>query len=295
MLAGVAVREPILGAMVSFGAYLTMVSYSQLDDRPRSSVIGAGIVALSLSAMAGANSAHRPIMIILGGTAFAVLQGLFEVIGGPLRMAAAMSVLSFLIAGPLVTRSVTPAQYSMLFALGAIGQGAVTALTGSVGGRDLRDYIHEIFGKLATARVFAAKMWIVAFITTLTAVFWPEPNAVWLASSALRVAKPDVAVLHRRTADRVLGTLGGGTVAAIAFTPALPPWFVVALVAVTIFAMQLLTASRYGWWTLCLTIVALSFVGIHGPQGWDVAGIRFGLTIAGAAVTLCVLHVGKNA
>jgi hypothetical protein len=295
MLVGFVVDKPILGSIDSFAAYLTMASFSRLPDRPRSSVISGGIAVLSLSGLAGASSAHRPVMIIIGGTVFAALQGVLEVIGGPLRMAAAMSALSFLLAGQILTRHITPAQYFALFVLGAIVQGAVTTLTAPVVGKGLRDNLREVRAKLAPARVFTAKMSVIGFVTTLGAAFVPASNAVWLATSALRVANPDVAVLRRRTRNRVVGTFAGGAIAAIALSPALPPWFVVVLVGVAVFAMQLITASRYIWWTLCLTVVALSFIGMHGLRGWEIAGIRFGLTILGAATTLCVLHIGKNA
>ncbi|MEU6221520.1 FUSC family protein [Streptomyces sp. NPDC047022] len=127
-----------------------------------------------------------------------------------------------------------------------------------------------------------------------TAWVLPVPHAVWLATSALRVAKPDTAARHGRARDRVVGTIGGGTIAALLLTPPLTVAERATVVAVTICAMQLAGAAHYGWWTLCLTVVALSFDMQHGANDWRLAGVRMGLTVAGAALALVVCGLGDR-
>ncbi|GAA3817800.1 hypothetical protein GCM10022206_65200 [Streptomyces chiangmaiensis] len=60
------------------------------------------------------------------------------------------------------------------------------------------------------------------------------------------------------------------------------------MIALTVCAMQLAGAAHYGWWSLCLTVVALFFGMEHDADDWRLAGVRLGLTVAGAALALIV-------
>ncbi|WP_170116923.1 FUSC family protein [Streptomyces albireticuli] len=93
-----------------------------------------------------------------------------------------------------------------------------------------------------------------------TAWFLPFSHAVWLATSALRVAKPGMRSMRGRVRERVWGTAAGGGLAALLLSPAMTLGVRAAVIAAVVCVMQLVGAARYGWrfgaWSLCF------------PGGW---------------------------
>ncbi|MFD7609331.1 FUSC family protein [Streptomyces sp. NPDC059828] len=275
------------GAACSFGAYLLLAAFCALRERPRGSVMLWGCAYLSVAAAAGAAAADEPLGLVAGATVLAGLQGMFETGGGPLRMIAAMAALSFLLAGVNLAQGVPWWEYAAAFAMGTLWQTAVIAATGTPTGPAPRRAV-----RLRREGVpYAGLLAVIGAVGTATAWFIPSPHAVWLTTSALRVAKPEPSAFHARVRARVLGTLGGGVLAAVLLTPALPDLLLVASAAVAVFAMQLVGPARYGWWTLCLTMVALFFGMQHGTGDWELAATRIGLTLCGAALAVLAYAV----
>ncbi|MEU6082260.1 FUSC family protein [Streptomyces sp. NPDC047108] len=281
------------GLACSFGAYLTLAAFSSLTSRPPVADLLAGGVLLSLAAAAGAASAGIAAAVVAGAALAAALQGVSEVAGGPLRMAAAMAVLAFLLAGVDLAQGVSWWAYAAQFAAGTLWQALVITATGrTVTGPGPAASLRRTRGRLRDATPFAATLACTGALATGTAWLIPLSHAVWLASSALRVAKPSREAVHTRAKDRVLGTLGGGVIAALLLTPRVPVLLLALVVAVTLCAMQLVTAARYGWWTLCLTVVALVFGMEHGMGDWELAAERIALTVGGVALALVMLAAG---
>ncbi|MFG2195206.1 FUSC family protein [Streptomyces sp. NPDC048639] len=277
------------GLACSFGAYLTLAAFSSLASRPPVTDLLAGGALLSLAGAAGAAAAHAPAAVVAGAALIAALQGLLDVAGGPLRMAAAMSALAFLLAGVNLAQGAPWWAYAGQFAAGTLWQALVIASTGrTVTGPGPVTSLRRTRERLRDGAPFAATLASIGALATGTAWLIPLSHAVWLASSALRVAKPAPEASHSRAKARVLGTLGGGTIAALLLTPRIPALLLALLAAVTIWVMQLVTAARYGWWTLCLTIVALLFGMEHGAGDWELAAERVALTLGGVAIALAV-------
>ncbi|MEU6221521.1 hypothetical protein ABZ845_29075 [Streptomyces sp. NPDC047022] len=133
VLAGVGRLD--LGAAGSFGAYLMVAAFSSLSSRPHVPVLFAGAVELGVWSAAGALAAPNPWALAAGTAVVASVQGLWEVAGGPLRMASAMSALAFLLASINLSPGTRWWEYAVGFATGALWQAAVIALTGRGPGR----------------------------------------------------------------------------------------------------------------------------------------------------------------
>ncbi|MEV6318384.1 FUSC family protein [Streptomyces sp. NPDC051776] len=283
------------GLACSFGAYLTLAAFSSLTSRPPLTDLLSGGVLLSLAAAAGAAAADEAAAVVAGAALVATLQGLLDVAGGPLRMAAAMSALAFLLAGVNLAQGVPWWVYAGQFAAGTLWQALVVTATGRrFTGPGPLTSLRRTCQRLRSGAPFAATLAFTGALATGTAWQIPLSHAVWLASSALRVAKPAAQATHARAKARVLGTLGGGAVAALLLTPRVPALLLALLVAVTIWFIQLVTAARYGWWTFCLTIVALLFGMQHGEGDWALAATRIALTLGGVALALAVLAAGRR-
>ncbi|MFJ3234104.1 FUSC family protein [Streptomyces sp. NPDC086787] len=276
------------GAAGSFGAYLMVASFSSLSGRPRAALLGAAAVGLALASVSGALAVQVLPALVAGTAVVAALQGLWEVAGGPLRMAAAMSALAFLLAGVNLGAGLRWWEYAAGFAAGALWQGAVIAVTAPTPDPAVPWALTRDGGP------YAATLAVTGVLGVATAWFLPVSHAVWLATTALRVAKPDTATRHGRARARVLGTIAGGALAALLLTPPLTPAARAAVIAVMLFAMQLAGAAHYGWWTLCLTVVALSFGMEYGAGDWRLAGVRMGLTVAGAVLALVVCAIADR-
>ncbi|MEU8585770.1 FUSC family protein [Streptomyces sp. NPDC048664] len=280
--------RPAVGAAGSFGAYLMVAAFSSLSGRPRGTVLLVGALGLGLWAAAGALAAALPSALVAGTAVVAALQGLWEVAGGPLRMAASMAALSFLLAEINLAPGVRWWQYAAGFAGGALWQAGVIAVTGPASGPTPARCVADLRARAREGAPYATTVVATGVLGVATAWFLPIPHAVWLATSALRVTKPDTVTRHGRARDRVVGTIGGGMIAALLLTPPLTVPQRATIVAVTLCAMHLAGAAHYGWWTLCLTVVALSFDMRHGAGDWQLAAVRMGLTVAGAALALAV-------
>lgn len=277
-----------LGLASSFGAYLMVASFSALDSRPHGTLLVAAAVELGAASAAGALAVPVLAALAAGTAVVAMVQGLWEVAGGPLRMAASMSALAYLLAGINLAPGTRWWEYAAGLAVGALWQGLFIAATAPVSGPTLTACLSGVRSRTRDGARYAATLAVTGVLGVATASFLPVSHAVWLATTALRVAKPDTAARHGRVKARVLGTIGGGTLAALLLTPPLTQAERAVLVAVTICAMQLAGAAHYGWWTLCLTVVALSFGMEHGSGDWRLAGERMVLTLAGAALALTV-------
>lgn len=202
-----------------------------------------------------------------------------------------MSALAFLLAGINLAAAIQWWEYAAGFAAGALWQGVVIAGTAPASGPSLRACLTDLRVRWREGARYASTLAATGVLGVATAWILPVPHAVWLATSALRVAKPDTATLRRRALSRVVGTIGGGMTAALLLTPPLTLAERAVVIALTVCAMQLAGAAHYGWWTLCLTIVALFFTKEHGTDDWRLAGVRMSLTVAGAALALAVCRL----
>ncbi|MFB7500819.1 FUSC family protein [Streptomyces sp. NPDC056161] len=283
-----------LGVAGSFGAYLMVASFSPLDSRPRATVLVAAATGLSVGSAAGAAAVPVLPALVAGTAVVAAVQGVWEVAGGPLRMPAAMSALAFLLAGVNLAVGMPWWQYAAGFAAGALWQGAVIALTAPASGPALGESPARVRARSRDGAVYAGTLAVTGVVGVATAWTLAVSHAVWLATSALRVAKPDAPTRHGRARARVVGTLGGGTLTALLLTPPLTLLERALVIALTVCAMQLAGAAHYGWWTLCLTVVALFFGMEHGAEDWRLAGVRMGLTVAGGALALVVCAVAER-
>lgn len=286
LAAGLAFRHQDVGLAGAFGAYLVLASFSSLDTRPAGPVVLFAVVCLGTAATAGAAAAPVPAALTAGTAVVAAAQALGEIAGGPLRMTAAMSALAFLLAGANLAADTSWWLYAASFVLGTWWQSMVLLVSGPPSGPALGECLTALRRRARGATRYAATLVALGTAGAATASALPLGHAQWLTTTALRVAKPDTALLVGRARARIAGTLGGGGAAALLLMPRLPSVVLVTVVAVVVFAMQLVGGARYGWWSLCLTVVALVFTMEHGTADRRLTVERMVLTVAGAALAL---------
>ncbi len=96
--------------------------------------------------------------------------------------------------------------------------------------------------------------WCMALATTLTVALHQKSHSYWLPLTVAVVVRPEYASVFVRTVNRVIGSLGGAVLAAIALL-ALPSGGVVAVAATLSIGWAVLSAPR---------LYALSVIGITG-------------------------------
>jgi uncharacterized membrane protein YccC len=111
-------------------------------------------------------------------------------------------------------------------------------------------------------------------------------HGAWIATTVLRVLRPDASATLVRSGRRIGGTAAGALVAAVLLGTARHELTVVIVLVICVSAMQLVGPGRYGIYTFFLTLVALELGSVAQAASWHVAVIRVGLTLAGAAVAV---------
>lgn len=108
----------------------------------------------------------------------------------------------------------------------------------------------------------------------------------WLPAAGLRVMKPERSVTLARLQARGAGAAVGGVLLGCYTIPVLHA----GLVGVLLFLMLIIGAKRYGYWTFCLTAIALTFNLVPGVNSVYLAVDRVLLTIIALAIVTLTLR-----
>jgi uncharacterized membrane protein YccC len=107
-----------------------------------------------------------------------------------------------------------------------------------------------------------------------------------MATTVLRVLRPDASVTLARSGRRIAGTSGGALLAALLLGSERRALTAVIVLAVCLSAMQLVGPKRYGVYTFFLTLLALDLTSVGQAASWHLALTRVLLTLAGAALAV---------
>jgi uncharacterized membrane protein YccC len=127
--------------------------------------------------------------------------------------------------------------------------------------------------------------WCMALATTLTLVLHQSSHSYWLPLTVAVVVRPEYASVFVRTVNRVIGTIGGGVLAAMALL-VLPSGGVVAVAATLSLGWAVLSAPKlYGLSVIGITGSALLSASI-GSDDPVYPALRLLDTLAGCAIAV---------
>ncbi|HEX4082279.1 MAG TPA: FUSC family protein, partial [Acidimicrobiales bacterium] len=111
-------------------------------------------------------------------------------------------------------------------------------------------------------------------------------HGAWMATTVLRVMRPEASATVARSGRRIVGTSAGALVAAVLLGTERHELTAVIVLVVCLSAMQLVGPVRYGIYTFFLTLIALELGSVGQAASWHLALVRVALTLVGAALAV---------
>ena len=291
LAAGIASGHGAAGTSAALGAYLWTVGHL-MNPRP----IGVRVAAVTslVFGVAGATGAlagrHLWLLVVLV-VVWATFQAVADTAGTILRAPVAMAALCFLLSAMYGGTGAGGALWRGLLVLGGASWIALTELvrhppwrSPEPGSPDLG--LAELREAWPRARRFAVLLALPTAFSAAVAGVFEISHGAWMATTVLRVLRPEASATVARSGRRIGGTAAGALLAAVLLGTEPHALTAVIVLVTCLSAMQLVGPKRYGIFTFFLTLLALELGSVSQTTGWHVALIRVGLTLAGAAVAV---------
>jgi hypothetical protein len=288
---GLATGHPAAGGVASLSAYLWTLSHLN-DKRPLGlSVAVVSVLLLVIAGAMGALAGRHLWLLIVATALWAPIQALADVATGALRMPVAMAALGMLLSA--ITGGTSPygaLWRGVLFLAGATWV-ALWEILRHPPWRSADEGTRELaFGKLARSWRqswgFALLLTVPTTLAAGAAGAFEISHGAWMATTVLRVLRPDRADTIARSWRRLVGTCAGALLAALLLATVPAPKTVVVVLILALTAMQLVGPGRYGIYTFFLTLIALQLSAAGSASHFGIALIRVVLTLAGTVVAV---------
>ncbi|HDU8656025.1 TPA: FUSC family protein [Morganella morganii subsp. morganii] len=287
-ITGIIAEQPTFGSLMAFGAYLLIVSFPVLPRRyPLFYLLrGAGII--SLFAVLGFSVTLGSVPFFVCSVVCAMLQSIAELRGSYLRLPVALGVLAyFLSVGQIPEQGIIFC--SMAFTAGTFWSMlmAIILLPRS----DKTWTIQPVDIHKKPVKRFTVIMVLTALIGSILATLMTaSSHPCWLPAAGLRVMKPERSVTLARLQARGAGTIAGAAAGGVLLGCYTIPALHAGMVGVLLFLMLIIGAKRYGYWTFCLTAIALTFNLAPGVDSVYLAADRVLLTVIALAIVTLMLR-----
>jgi hypothetical protein len=262
----IGVGHGLAGTTATLGAYLWTVGH--LTVRRPIGVCVAVVTTLFLG-LAGAMGAlaggHLWLLVVLTA-AWATFQAVADTAATVVRVPVAMSALCFLLSAMDGGTSPTGAAWRGLLVLGGAAWAALWGLArhpprrGTGGSRNLE--LAELVAAWPRSRPFAVLLAVPTALVATVAGLFEISHGAWIATTVLRVLRPDASATLARSGRRIGGTAAGALAAAVLLGTARHELSAVIVLVVCVSAMQLVGPGRYGIYTFFLTLVALELASV---------------------------------
>lgn len=255
-LIGIIYQQAMFGLLMSFGGYLLVVSFPKLPQKKSLFALLQGACIISALASIGVNIPLGSLLFFLCSAIGAYLQGYSEIRATYLRLPIALGVLAyFLSIGQIPTQGAS--FYASAFSAGTFW-GVIIAYIMLPHDTNAAVTVKREM-KSPTVQRFSIAIVLVALIGSAIATVIPSLHPCWLPAAGLRVMKAERMATWVRLKQRGAGTLLGAIVGGLILGLYHNPWWHISLVGLLLFAMLMIGAKRYGYWTFCLTAIALTF------------------------------------
>lgn len=288
-ITGIMAGQSTFGSLMAFGAYLLVVSFPVLPLQCSLLFLlrGAGII--SLFAVLGFSVTFGSVSFFIYAVLCAFLQAVAELRGSYLRLPVALGVLAyFLSVGQIPEQGVTFC--SAAFTAGTFWGVLPAALL--LPRNNKAPVVQPVDIHQPPVKRFTVVMMLTALVDSILATLMTaSSHPCWLPAAGLRVMKPErsatLSRLHARSAGTVTGAAAGGILLGFYTTPLLHA----SLVGMLLFVMLMVGAKRYGYWTFCLTAIALTFNLTPGAGSLSLAADRVLLTVIALAIGVFMLRL----
>ena len=179
-----------------------------------------------------------------------------------------MAALGFLLSAMIGGGTAGSAGWRGLLFLGGAAWAALWELArhppwrSSGGSRDLG--LAECWAAPGRSRRFAVLLAVPTALAAGVAGVFEISHGAWMATTVLRVMRPEASATVTRSGRRIVGTSAGALIAAVLLGTERHELTAVVVLVVCLSAMQLVGPVRYGIYTFFLTLIALE-LGIGRP------------------------------
>jgi hypothetical protein len=288
---GMGVGHDAAGAAATLGAYLWTVGHLTVGRPIGVRVSAVTAVLLGVAGLTGALAGGHLWLLVVLTVVWAACQAVAEIAATPLRMPVAMSALCFLLSAIGGAVSPPAALWRGLLVLGGATWAALCELARNPpwrspgeGSRDIG--LAELWAARARARHFALLLSVPTALSAGIVGLSRISHGAWMATTVLRVMRPEPSVTLARSGRRIAGTSAGALIAAVLLGTERRSLTAVIVVVVCVSGMQLVGPARYGIYTFFLTLLALELVSVDQAASWHLAVVRILLTLAGVAVAV---------
>ena len=288
---GIAAGHAAAGATATLGAYLWTIGHLTVARPIGIRVAAVAAVLLGVAGVTGALAGGRLWLLVVLTVVWATCQAVAEIAATTLRVPVAMSALCFLLSA--IGGGVSP-QAALWRGLLVTGGAAWAALgdlarnppwrSPGVGSRNIG--LAELWAARRRSRGFALLLSVPTALSAGIAGLSGISHGAWMATTVLRVMRPEAPATLVRSGRRIVGTSAGALIAAVLLGTERHELTAVIVVVVCVSAMQLVGPAHYGFYTFFLTLLALELVSVGQTASWHLALIRVALTLAGAAVAV---------
>ncbi|WP_283125785.1 FUSC family protein [Providencia stuartii] len=283
---GIIFQQAMFGLLMSFGGYLLVVSFPKLPQKKSLFFLLQGACIISIFASIGVSIPLGSLLFFLFSAIAAYLQGYSELRATYLRLPIALGVLAyFLSIGQIPTQGAL--FYAIAFSAGTFWGVVVNFMMLP---REIKTISPvKVEMNQPSVQRFSIAIVLVALIGSAIATVIPSLHPCWLPAAGLRVMKAERTATWVRLKQRGAGTLLGAIVGGLILGLYDTPWLHVSLVGLLLFAMLMIGAKRYGYWTFCLTAIALTFNLAPNAGPITLAIDRSMLTILALAIAITML------
>jgi hypothetical protein len=288
---GIGVGHDAAGATATLGAYLWTVGHLTVGRPIGIRVAAVAAVLLGAAGLTGALAGGRLWLLVVLTVVWATGQAVAEIAATALRMPVAMSALCFLLSAIGGAVSPRAALWRGLLVLGGAAWAALCELARnppwrSPGEGSPNIGLAELWAARGRARGFALLLSVPTALSAGIAGLSEISHGAWMATTVLRVLRPEASATLARSGRRIVGTSAGALIAAVLLGTERHEVTAVIVVVVSVSAMQLVGPAHYGFYTFFLTLLALELVSVSQTASWHLALVRVALTLAGAAVAV---------
>jgi hypothetical protein len=288
---GFGVGHGAAGATATLGAYLWTVGHLTVARPIGIRFAAVSTVLLGVAGVTGALAGGLLWLLVVLIVVWATCQAVAEVAATALRVPVGMSALCFLLTAMEGAVGPLAALLRGLLVLGGAAWAAVCELARSQpwrspgkGSRDIG--LAELWAARARSRRFALLLSVPTALSAGLVGLTKISHGAWMATTVLRVARPEPSATLARSGRRIGGTSAGALLAALLLSTERHELTAVIAVVVCVSAMQLVGPKHYGYYTFFLTLIALELASVSQAASWHLALLRVGLTVAGAAVAV---------
>jgi Fusaric acid resistance protein-like len=288
---GIGVGHDAAGATATLGAYLWTVGHLTVGRPIGIRVAAVATVLLGVAGVTGALAGGRLWLLVVLTVVWATCQAVTDIAATALRVPVAMSALGFLLSA--IGGGVSPlaALWRGLLVLGGAAWAAFWELARnppwrSPGQGSPNIGLAEIWAARDRSRGFALLLSVPTALSAGIVGLSKISHGAWMATTVLRVMRPEPSATLARSGRRIAGTSAGALIAAVLLGTERHELTAVIVVVVCVSAMQLVGPAHYGFYTFFLTLLALELVSVGQAASWHLALVRVALTLAGAAVAV---------